>query len=233
MAQKTTRKPTTNTTLAIAYYRVSTKRQADSGLGLEAQRAAVQAYAASHGMQIGAEFTEVETGTSKRQRVEIFRAIAEAKRIGGTLLIAKLDRLARNVHFVSGLMESSVSFVAVDTPSVTPLTVHVLAAVAEQAAQMISAHTKSALDAARVRGVRLGSPQNLTDEARAKGHAANLHAAIRGSMQAACMAQELRRNGASLRAIAEKLNTNGFTTRTGKPFQAMQVKRMLDRKLEC
>lgn len=233
MAHRNTRTIRTNQNLAIAYYRVSTKRQADSGLGLEAQRAAVLAYAAANGMQISAEYTEVETGTSKRQRIEIFRAIDEAKRTGSTLLIAKLDRLARNVHFISGLMESSVPFVAVDMPSVTPLTLHVLAAVAEQEAKLISARTKAALEATRDRGVQLGSPQNLTDEARARGAAANREAAIRESMQASCLAQELRRNGASFRAIADRLNANGFTTRNGARFEAMQVKRMLDRKIEC
>jgi len=217
----------TNQNLAIAYYRVSTKRQADSGLGLEAQRAAVLAYAAANGMQISAEYTEVETGTSKRQRIEIFRAIDEAKRTGSTLLIAKLDRLA------SGLMESKVSFVAVDTPNCTNLTVHIYAAMNEHEAKLISARTKSALEAARNRGVMLGSPQNLTDEARARGAAANREAAIRESMQASCLAQELRRNGASFRAIADRLNANGFTTRNGARFEAMQVKRMLDRKIEC
>jgi len=233
MAHRNTRTVRTNQNLAIAYYRVSTKRQADSGLGLEAQRAAVAAYARANGMTIANEYTEVETGTNKRQRVEIFRAIDEAKRTGSVLLIAKLDRLARNVHFVSGLMESKVSFVAVDTPNCTNLTVHIYAAMNEHEAKLISARTKSALEAARNRGVMLGSPQNLTDEARARGAASNREAAIRESIQAACLAQELRRNGASFRAIADQLNANGFTTRTGARFEAMQVKRMLDRKIEC
>jgi DNA invertase Pin-like site-specific DNA recombinase len=227
------KRTSTNTKAAIAYYRVSTKRQGESGLGLEAQRAAVLAYAAAHGMQIEGEYTEVETGTSKRQRTEIFRAINEAKRTGGTLLIAKLDRLARNVHFVSGLMDAKVRFVACDMPDANDLTIHIIAAMAEATARQISAHTKSALEAAKARGVKLGSPQNMTDEARARGAAANRAAAIRESMQAACLAQELRRNGATFRAIADQLNTNGFTTRTGKKFEAMQVKRMLDRKIEC
>jgi DNA invertase Pin-like site-specific DNA recombinase len=219
--------------VAIGYYRVSTARQGASGLGLEAQRAAVKAYAAAHGMQITAEFTEVETGTSKRQRVEIHRAIAETQRTGGTLIIAKLDRLARNVHFVSGLMQSRVPFAAVDMPDANDLTIHIIAAVAEATARQISAHTKAALEAACARGTKLGSPQNLTDKARAAGAAANRAAAIRELMQAACLAQELRRSGSTFRQIADQLNTNGFSTRTGARFEAMQVKRMLDRKPEC
>ena len=233
MAHKNTRMNRTNQNLAIAYYRVSTAKQGASGLGLEAQRADVTAYAASHGMTIAAEFVEIETGTSKRQRVEIFRAITEAKKIGGVVLIAKLDRLARNVHFISGLMESSVPFVAVNTPNCTDLTAHIYAAMFEDEAKQISARTKAALAAAKRRGTVLGSPQNLTDEARAKGAAANRAAAIRESMQAACLALELRRSGSTFRQIADQLNTNGFTTRTGAEFSAMQVKRMLDRKLEC
>jgi DNA invertase Pin-like site-specific DNA recombinase len=224
---------TTNQNLAIAYYRVSTKRQASSGLGLEAQRAAVAAHVHANGMQIAAEFEEHETGTSKRQRVAIHAAIAEAQRTGATLLIAKLDRLARNVHFISGLMESGVRFVAVDMPAVTPLTLHVLAAVAEQEAQMIAARTKAALAAAKARGVKLGTPANLTIEAQQAGAAANRAAAIDATKQATCMAQELRRRGETLRQIAETLNQNGFTTRTGKMFSAMQIKRMLDRRVAC
>mgnify|MGYP003341413755 FL=1 len=223
----------TNQNLAIAYYRVSTKRQASSGLGLEAQRAAVAAYVRANGMQIAAEFEEHETGTSKRKRVAIYKAIAEAQRAGATLLIAKLDRLARNVHFISGLMESGVRFVAVDMPAVTPLTLHVLAAVAEQEAKDTSVRTKDALAIAKARGVKLGSPQNLTSEAQQAGAVANRAAAIDATKQATCMAQELRRNGATLRAIAETLNQNGFSTRKRKAFSAMQVKRMLDRRVAC
>jgi DNA invertase Pin-like site-specific DNA recombinase len=234
MSKRSIASKTTNTTAtAIAYYRVSTAKQGASGLGLEAQRAAVAAYAAAHGMQIADEFTEVETGTRKRKRVEVYRAIAEAKRLGCTLLIAKLDRLARNVHFISGLMESGVPFVAVDMPAVTPLTLHVLAAVAEAEAQMISARTKAALQIVKSRGVKLGTPENLTAEAQQAGAAANRAAAIQDLKQATCLAQHLSEAGNSLREIAYELNVNGFTTRKGKMFTAMQVKRMLDRRVEC
>jgi DNA invertase Pin-like site-specific DNA recombinase len=229
MSKRSTTSSKTNTTAAVAYYRVSTAKQGVSGLGLEAQRAAVEAHARAAGLTIGAEFVEVETGTSKRARVEIHRAIAEAKRTGAVLLIAKLDRLARNVHFISGLMESGVSFVAVDNPSVTPLTLHVLAAVAEQEAQMISARTTAALAAAKRRGVVLGKPENLTHEAQQAGAESNRARAIEANRQAACLAAKMKLSGSSLREIAEELNKAGFTTRTGARFEAMQVKRMLDR----
>lgn len=232
MSKRSTISSKTNTT-AVAYYRVSTAKQGMSGLGLDAQRAAVTAYARSAGLEIAGEFVEVETGTSKRARVEIHRAIAETKRIGGTLLIAKLDRLARNVHFISGLMESGVSFVAVDNPSVTPLTLHVLAAVAEQEAQMISARTTAALAAAKRRGVVLGKPENLTAEAQQAGAAANRARAIEANRQAACLAAKMRTAGATLREIADELNGAGFTTRTGAKFEAATVKRMLDRLPAC
>lgn len=227
------RASTTNTNAVIAYYRVSTKRQGESGLGLDAQRESVNSYARSNGMQIEAEYVEVETGTSKRDRVEIHRAIEHAKRIGAVLVIAKIDRLARNVHFISGLMNAKVRFVAVDMPSANEMIVHVMAAVAEQEAKMISARTKSALAAAKARGVKLGSPQNLTSEAQQAGAQANRNAAIEAMKPAACMAQQLHKDGMTLRAIAEVLNTNGFRTRQGASFSAMQVKRLLDRKYDC
>jgi DNA invertase Pin-like site-specific DNA recombinase len=224
---------TTNTNAAIAYYRVSTKRQGESGLGLEAQKESVTAYARSNGMQIEAEYVEVETGTSKRARTEIYRAIEHAKRIGAVLVIAKIDRLSRNVHFISGLHDSKVRFVTVDMPSATELTVNIYASMAQEEAKMISARTKAALAAAKARGVKLGTPSNLTSEAQQKGAAANRAAAIEAMKPAACMAQNLHQQGMTLRAIAEVLNTNGFRTREGKTFQAMQIKRLLDRRFDC
>ncbi|WP_293913562.1 recombinase family protein [Deinococcus sp.] len=163
---------------AIAYYRVSRQKQAASGLGLESQQANVAAFAKARGYEVIASFTEVETGTNKRQRPELASALEQAKREGAELLIAKLDRLARNVHFVSGLMESRVRFTAVDLPEVDSLTVHILAAVAEKEAKMISTRTKDALSAAKARGVRLGDPQNLTLDARRRGAQARYRSAI-------------------------------------------------------
>ncbi len=132
----------------VAYHRVSTDKQGRSGLGLEAQRSAVEAHVAGARGTVTAAFIEVESGRRK-DRPQLAAALAAARVHRAVLVIAKLDRLARNVHFVSGLMESGVEFVAADMPTVNRLTVHILAAVAEEEARMISARTKAALAAAK------------------------------------------------------------------------------------
>src|SRR5262245_49786371 len=156
----------------IGYLRVSTKGQGESGLGIEAQRAAVEAYGRQNGAEVGAWYTEVESG-KLADRPELIRALAHARRSKGTLVVAKLDRLARNVAFLSALMDSSVPFVACDNPHANRLTLHILAAVAEAEAKAISERTKAALAAYKARGGKLGGelPQcrNLTSEARKKG----------------------------------------------------------------
>ena len=141
----------------VAYLRVSTEGQGRSGLGLEAQREAVARHVTGAGGVIAAEFVEVESGR-KKDRPQLAAALAACRSGRTTLVIAKLDRLARNVAFVSNLMESGVEFVAADMPAVNRLTVHILAAVAEEEARMISARTKAALAAAKARGVQLGNP---------------------------------------------------------------------------
>lgn len=214
---------------AIAYYRVSTAKQGASGLGLEAQRAAVLAFVGVRGLVLTAESTEVETGTRKRHRPELAAALAQARRTGAVLLIAKLDRLARNVAFISALMESGVRFIAVDMPEVDNLTVHVMAAVAEREAQLISARTKAALQAARVRGIVLGRPANLTHAAQLKGAAVQRETARLAERPLLGYVRLLRDGGHSLRSIAARLNTEGHTTRTGKAFTAVQVSTMLRR----
>src|ERR687884_1412512 len=142
----------------VAYYRVSTAKQGASGLGLEAQREAVAGYLNGGNWQLAAEFVEIESGR-KNDRPELAKALAMCRRIGATLIIAKLDRLARNVAFVSNLMESGVEFTAVDFPTANRLTIHILAAVAEPQREMISARTKAALAAAKARGTKLGNPR--------------------------------------------------------------------------
>ncbi len=137
----------------VAYYRVSTERQGQSGLGLDAQKAAVAAYMRGLG-ELEAEFVEVESGR-KDDRPQLAAALALCRRkLGRVLVIAKLDRLARSVAFISNLMESGVAFVAVDMPHANKLTMHVLAAVAEHEREMISQRTKAALAAAKARGTR-------------------------------------------------------------------------------
>ncbi len=142
----------------MAYYRVSTDKQGQSGLGLDAQRDAVELHARSVGAEVIAEFQDVESGR-KADRAGLAAALATCRTKRATLLIAKLDRLARSVAFISNLMEGGVDFVAADMPLVNRLTVHVLAAVAEHEREMISQRTRAALAAAKVRGTRLGNPR--------------------------------------------------------------------------
>lgn len=139
----------------VTYYRVSTQRQGQSGLGLEAQRSAVQAFLA--GKEIIAEFTEIESGR-KNNRPQLAAALALAKKQKATLVIAKLDRLARNVHFISGLLESNVQFVAADMPEADRTFLQMAAVFAEWEARKISERTKLALAEAKLRGTKLGSP---------------------------------------------------------------------------
>jgi DNA invertase Pin-like site-specific DNA recombinase len=139
----------------VAYYRVSTAKQGRSGLGLEAQQEAVRAYLNGGSWQLVAEVVEVESG-KRNDRSKLAEALRLCRLHGATLIIAKLDRLARNVAFISNLMESGVEFTAVDFPQANRLTVHILAAVAEHEAKAISTRTKDALAAAKARGVRLG-----------------------------------------------------------------------------
>ena len=209
----------------IAYFRVSTKRQGDSGLGLEAQQTDVQRHAMAAVGEIVAAFQEIETG-KRNDRPELAKALAACRRHGATLVIAKLDRLARNVHFVSGLMEAKVPFLCCDNPNATPLTIHILAAVAEDEAKRISARTKAALAAAKARGVRLGR-DNMTTGIRAKGASANAAAAHLHAAKALPMADRLRKAGESLAAIAEKLTDAGILTRRGKAWTPTAVMRLL------
>src|SRR5207244_830921 len=140
----------------IAYYRVSTKQQGTSGLGLEGQQAAVEAYARQAGARIIAKYTEVETG-KRADRPELEKALSHARRNKAVLVVAKLDRLARNVAFTSALMRAGADFICCDNPNANKLTIDILAAVAEDEAERISARTRAALSAAKKRGIKLGS----------------------------------------------------------------------------
>jgi len=217
----------------VAYYRVSTDKQGRSGLGLEAQRAAVAVHIAGALGAVAAEFVEVETGRRK-DRPQLAAALAAARAHRAILVIAKLDRLARNVHFVSGLMESGVEFVAADLPTVNRLTVHILAAVAEEEARMISARTKAALAAAKARGVRLGNP-NLAAGSPAQACAANAVKTGRAQVRAADVLpfiEQARRAGAiTLQQFADALAARGVPTPSGRGgcWYPVQVARIVGR----
>lgn len=214
----------------IGYYRCSTSDQEKSGLGLLGQKSAVKNYVKNNGDLI-AEFIEVETGTNKKVRIEIKKALQMAIKEKATLVIAKLDRLARNVNFVSSLMESNVDFVACDMPTANNFTIHIFAALAEQEAKMISERTKTALSELKKRGVILGNPENLTKEARLKGALARSENAKNNSnnIKAAAMAKLLKDKEMNLRQIAYQLNLLGYETRRNCVFRAETVKRLINR----
>ena len=156
----------------IAYYRVSTARQGESQLGLLAQKHAVENFISPD--LIDKEFTEIETGTNKKYRPILNEAIELCAKTGATLIIAKLDRLARNVSFVSSLMDSKVKFKAVDMPEANELTIHIMSAIAQHEAKVISKRIKEGLAQSKK---KKGNPQNLTAEAMAKGLASIKHKA--------------------------------------------------------
>jgi DNA invertase Pin-like site-specific DNA recombinase len=220
----------------VVYYRVSTKQQGESGLGLEAQKAAAEAYVKQHGGEIIGEYQEVETGKNCR-RPEIMKAILHANRSWATLVIAKLDRLARNVWLTSTLMESGIDFVACDNPHATRLTIHILSAVAEEEARLISERTKAALRAFRSRGGCLG-PTTFKDreswkpkqeEARKRATQRNAEIAATAYDEVWSLILSLRGQGRSFQAIADELNRQDHRTRTGRAWNKSQVKRVADR----
>jgi DNA invertase Pin-like site-specific DNA recombinase len=194
----------------VAYYRVSTDRQGESGLGLEAQRAAVARY--TLGASLLAEFQEIESGKSHTNRPQLAAALELCKKRGATLVIAKLDRLARDVFFISGLMKGGVEFVAVDMPHANRLTVHILAAVAEHEREAISQRTKAALGAAKARGTKLGNPRWQTSLARARASRKIVPLAPELVQQIAAY----RAEGWTLRKIAGHLERIGVPTPRGR-----------------
>lgn len=224
----------------IVYRRVSTARQGASGLGLEGQDAAVAAYAQANAATILRAYTEVETG-KRADRPELARALADCKRSRATLVIAKLDRLARNARFLLALIESGVDVAFCDLPHVPPGAVGKflltqMAAVAELEAGLISERTRAALAAYKARGGVLGAARpganRLTGGAnpaasRRAGEVARENADA-AYADLAPMVAELRAGGLSLRQIADRLNAEGHTTRRGKPWNQVQVARVLN-----
>jgi DNA invertase Pin-like site-specific DNA recombinase len=216
----------------IAYYRVSTQRQGRSGLGLEAQQEAVRNHLNGGDWRIVAEFTEIESG-KRKDRPKLTEALAACRVHGAKLIIAKLDRLARNVAFVSALMDAGVEFEAVDFPQANRLTIHILAAVAEHEAKVISERTKAALAAAKRRGVKLGGYRagaKLTAKARQAGVKAVQARADARAADLAPIVRELRVAGkTSLRAIADELNARHIATPRGGQWLAGSVSQLLAR----
>jgi DNA invertase Pin-like site-specific DNA recombinase len=206
----------------VAYYRVSTDRQGRSGLGLEAQQKAVADYLNGGEWSLIAQLTEVESG-KRNQRPELERALGLCRKQKAKLVIAKLDRLSRNLAFIAALMDSGVEFIAVDNPHANKLTLHILAAVAEHEREMISDRTRAALQAAKARGVRLGrnGSERLAPLYRS--------AAIQYARTLASTLSELKERGLSARQIAAELAARSVPTAKGGKWHAQTVLRAMRR----
>ena len=206
----------------IAYYRVSTQAQGRSGLGLDAQRAAVEAFAKTEGLQIVAEYHEVETGKGADaldRRPHLAAALKEAKKIKAAICVAKLDRLSRDVAFIASLMAQKVPFIVASLgANADPFMLHIYAALAEQERRMISERTKVALAGAKARGVKLGN-QAQADRNR-------VNAEQRAQLMVPLFAEL---TGLSARAIAAELNARKIATPTGRPWSAKTVIRVRER----
>ncbi len=218
---------------AVAYYRVSTERQGRSGLGLDAQRERCAQFAAQNGMELVEVFTEVETGKGSDaldRRPQLAAALAAARRHRGQVLVAKLDRLSRDVHFIAGLMAQRVPFVVAELGAdVDPFMLHIYAALAEKERRMISERTRAALAARKRQGAVLGNPTNLA-EAGVIGAARTADGARRFAENVVPVVQQIRVSGVtSLRGIARILNARGVRTARGGTWAATQVRAVLSR----
>jgi DNA invertase Pin-like site-specific DNA recombinase len=214
-----------------SYLRVSTAKQGRSGLGLEAQRKAVEDFLNGGNWQVVKEFVEVESG-KKADRPQLAKAFQACRVHGAKLVIAKLDRLSRNAHFLLGLEQAGIDFVAADMPHANRLTVGIMALMAEEERRMISARTKAALAAAKRRGVKLGGDHGarLTAKQRLAGNAVQAERAKARAADLADTVKELQASGAtSLRAIAAGLDARGVPAARGGKWSAAQVLRVLER----
>ena len=209
----------------IAYYRVSTQSQGQSGLGLDAQKAAVQAYVQSIGGTVLAEYKEVESGAID-DRTELIVALKHCRSQKAMLVIAKLDRLARSVHFISELLRSGVEFVAADMPHANKLTIHIIAAVAEYEREVIAQRTKASLAAAKARGVRLGNPNAAGQSKIASDKTRDrADAYAKGIMP---VIQALQVQGvSSFSHLAKALEQSGVRTQRGGRWTAAGVRNIL------
>jgi DNA invertase Pin-like site-specific DNA recombinase len=216
----------------IGYVRVSTSRQGRSGLGIEAQREALARFAASEGFELVRVFVEVETGKGADaldRRPQLATALSEARRQRCPVAVAKLDRLSRDVHFISGLMAHRVPFLVAELgPDVDPFILHLFAALAEKERALIATRTKAALAAAKARGVKLGGPKLA--EARKAAVERNMANADQRAANVLPIIREIQRSGASLHQIADALNARGISTPRGGRWYAKSVSNVLARR---
>jgi DNA invertase Pin-like site-specific DNA recombinase len=214
----------------VSYLRVSTARQGASGLGLEAQRAAVTGYLNGGNWTLVQEVVEVESG-KRNDRPALADALRLCRKHRATLVIAKLDRLARNVAFISNLMESGVEFVAADMPLADKFMLHIYSAIAEQEAEAISKRTKAALAAAKARGTQLGGRRVSAERWAEIGLAARVARTAEADKRASDLLPVIRsiqaEGAQSLRQIAARLNERNITTPRGGEWSAVQVQRLL------
>ena len=219
----------------VSYLRVSTARQGQSGLGLEAQRASVEDFLNGGQWKVIKEFVEIESG-SHNDRPELAKAMALCRLRGATLVIAKIDRLSRDAHFLLGLQKAGVKFVAADMPEANEMVVGIMAVVAQAERKMISVRTKSALAAAKARGVKLGGVRHKSDgsvvtvsaEASAAGRATKTAQAIARAADVRPIIADIQAGGAkSLREISDALNGRGIPTARGGEWSATQVQRVM------
>lgn len=213
----------------IAYYRVSTQKQGRSGLGLDSQKTAVMRFVGSKDNLIES-YTDVESGKNNN-RPNLLKAIEHCRAENSILLIAKLDRLSRNAAFIFTLRDTGVKFTAIDMPEANSVTIGIMAVLAQDERERISQRTKIALSELKEKGIKLGTPKNLTSRARKKGLEARLRYANEdeNNKKAGEFIISLRKNGMSFYAITIKLNVLGFKTRYGKEFQQTQVHRLYNR----
>jgi len=217
----------------VAYYRVSTERQGRSGLGLDAQRERCAQFAAQNGMEVVEAFTEVETGKGSDaldRRPQLAAALAAARRHRGQVVVAKLDRLSRDVHFIAGLMAQRVPFVVAELGAdMDPFMLHIYAALAEKERRMISERTRTALAVRKRQGAQLGNPTNRAEAGRA-GAAATAEGARRFAENVVPIIQQVQANGVnSLRGVAAALNARGVRSARGGRWAATQVGAVLAR----
>lgn len=213
----------------VSYLRVSTQRQGDSGLGIEAQRAAVAAFLNGGDWQLVAEFVEVESG-KRNDRPKLATALATCRLHKATLLIAKLDRLSRDAHFLLGLDGAGVDFVCADMPHANRLTVGIMAMVAEEERRMISARTKAALAAAKARGVKLGNPNNPLDRDKGRRASAIVRRAKAEARAADLLPTIVALQGEGVNtfaALAKALNDRGIPAARGGQWRPVQVQRVV------